>query len=114
VDRYFLLSPFRSASFVVTTPVVVIFEFWAFWIQSGMDARGSYAAVTAVQEIAVLPALAWVYALLLHWEIRNLAKTGMELPPKSRLRELQQALPLMVLLVSFMMVEGLRVAYPRR
>jgi hypothetical protein len=72
-----------------------------------MDAKHQCAS-SAVLEIALLPLLAWVYALLLHWEIRSLAKTGVDLPPNSRLRQLHQSLVLAVLLLSFMMIEGLR------
>lgn len=93
--------------------LVALFELWAFWIQAPMQARGDCAS-SAVLEIALLPMLAWFYALLLHWEIRNIAKTGVSLPPNSRLHQLHQSLVLVVLVLSFFMIEGLRLTCWKR
>jgi hypothetical protein len=108
LDQYFVGSPFRSVSFVVTSLCVGVFEIWAFRLQGRMDVTHQCAS-TAVLGIALLPALAWVYALLLRWEIQNLGRMGVDLPPNSRLRQLHQTLVPAVVALSFWLIYSLAV-----
>jgi hypothetical protein len=106
-QHYFRQSPFRSLSFVATTVIVALFLAWAFHVESSLEVRGSCAS-GAVFGLALLPPLAWVYALVLHWEIRNLIESNIELPPNSRLDQLHQTLVLMTILVSVLIIEGIK------
>jgi len=112
MQRYFLKSPFRSYKFLVSTAVLIVFLIWAFHIQNSMEARKSCVS-GAVLEVALFPPLAWVYALLLHWEIRGMARLNIELPQNSRLSQLHEILVPMTILLSSLIIVGMKLTCSR-
>jgi hypothetical protein len=100
LKKYFNESLRVSVVFVTTTILLVAFLVWAFRVERSMEILRSCGSGT-VLELSVAPILAWVYALILHAEIRNITKADGNLPSNSRLVQLHQSLVLMAILFSW-------------
>lgn len=71
--------------------ILGIFVFWGLRALRATE-RTDPCANSAIFGLVLLPVAGWIYALLLHWEVRNLVEAGQVIPAYSRLQRLHQVL----------------------